>query len=46
MHPAIPRFDGYYDHWKILMENFLRSKEYWHVVSDGMPELTVAMTDA
>ena len=29
---AIPRFDGHYDHWSILMENFLRSKEYWPIV--------------
>ncbi|KAH0713656.1 hypothetical protein KY289_009615, partial [Solanum tuberosum] len=35
---AIPRFDGHYDHWSILMENFLRSKEYWQVVVDGIPE--------
>jgi len=35
---AIPRFDGYYDHWSILMENFIRSKEYWQVVVDGIPE--------
>lgn len=27
--PAIPRFDGHYDHWARLMENFIRSKEYW-----------------
>jgi hypothetical protein len=26
--PAIPRFNGHYDHWSMLMENFLRSKEY------------------
>jgi len=26
---AIPKFDGHYDHWAMLMENFLRSKEYW-----------------
>ena len=26
--PAIPRFDGHYDHWAMLMENLLRSKEY------------------
>ncbi|KAJ8899056.1 hypothetical protein K2173_010209 [Erythroxylum novogranatense] len=30
--PAIPIFDGHYDHWSMLMENFLRSKEYWQVV--------------
>ncbi|GMI66347.1 hypothetical protein HRI_000304000 [Hibiscus trionum] len=46
--PAIPRFDGHYDHWSMLMENFLRSKEYWHVVESGItePEQGVAMTDA
>ncbi|KAL0287793.1 UNVERIFIED_CONTAM: Retrovirus-related Pol polyprotein from transposon TNT 1-94 [Sesamum angustifolium] len=44
--PAIPCFDGHYDHWGMLTENFLRSKEYWQVVSDGIPELTAAMTDA
>ncbi|CAN6694767.1 unnamed protein product [Malus baccata var. baccata] len=30
--PAIPRFDGYYNHWSMLMENFLRSKEYWDLL--------------
>ena len=30
--PAIPKFDGHYDHWAKLMENFLRSKEYWNLV--------------
>ena len=36
--PAIPRFDGHYDHWSMLMENFLRSKEYWHLVETGYAE--------
>ncbi|KAM3219164.1 hypothetical protein P3L10_023695 [Capsicum annuum] len=36
---AIPRFDGHYNHWSMLMENFLRSKEYWPVVSIGVQEL-------
>nr|DAD28179.1 TPA_asm: hypothetical protein HUJ06_029647 [Nelumbo nucifera] len=46
--PAIPRFDGHYDHWSKLMENFLRSKEYWQVVSEGITEPTTntTMTDA
>lgn len=35
--PAIPKFDGHYDHWAMLMENFLRSKEYWHLVETGIP---------
>jgi hypothetical protein len=34
--PAIPKFDGYYDHWSMLMENFLRSKEYWSLVENGV----------
>lgn len=36
--PAIPRFDGHYDHWSMLMENFLRSKEYWNLVETGFVE--------
>nr|DAD48258.1 TPA_asm: hypothetical protein HUJ06_018195 [Nelumbo nucifera] len=36
--PAIPRFDGHYDHWSMLMENFLRSKEYWDIVENGVTE--------
>ncbi|XP_068336488.1 uncharacterized protein [Pyrus communis] len=36
---AIPRFDGHYDHWSMLMENFLRSKEYWNLVEN---EITAA----
>ncbi|KAF2318018.1 hypothetical protein GH714_041345 [Hevea brasiliensis] len=35
--PAIPKFDGHYDHWSMLMENFLRSKEYWSLVENGVP---------
>nr|DAD39485.1 TPA_asm: hypothetical protein HUJ06_013808 [Nelumbo nucifera] len=37
--PAIPRFDGHYDHWSMLMENFLRSKEYWSLVETGYKKL-------
>ena len=29
-------FDGYYDHWAMLMENFLHSKEYWSIVENGI----------
>lgn len=44
--PAIPRFDGHYDHWSMLMENFLRSKEYWDLVETGydVPEEGVTLT--
>ena len=34
---SIPKFDGHYDHWSMLMENFLRSKEYWDLVENGIP---------
>ena len=37
--PAIPKFDGHYDHWAKLMENFLRSKEYWHLVEHGIADI-------
>lgn len=35
--PSIPKFDGHYDHWSMLMENFLRSKEYWTLIENGIP---------
>ncbi|XP_019257875.1 PREDICTED: uncharacterized protein LOC109236113 [Nicotiana attenuata] len=44
--PAVPKFDRYYDHWAMLMENFLRSKEYWGLVEDGIPAAAEDMTDA
>ena len=46
--PAIPKFDGHYDHWSMLMENFLRSKEYWSLVETGVPAATegVVLTEA
>ena len=36
--PSIPRFDGHYDHWSMLMENFLRSKEFWGLVEISYDE--------
>jgi len=38
--PAIPKFDGHYDHWAKLMENFLRSKEYWHLVEHEITDVS------
>ncbi|KAF2305158.1 hypothetical protein GH714_002665 [Hevea brasiliensis] len=35
---AIPHLDGHYDYWSMLMENFLRSKEYWTVADSGIAE--------
>ena len=42
MQPAIPKFDGYYDHWAMLMENLLRSEEYWDLVEK---EISAAIED-
>ena len=44
--PAVPKFDGHYDHWAMLMENFLRSKEYWGLVENGIPAAAEGLTDA
>ncbi|KAL6208632.1 hypothetical protein ACLB2K_019579 [Fragaria x ananassa] len=50
--PSIPKFDGDYEHWSMLMENLLRSKEYWSLVETGIREpanlevLTVAQRKA
>jgi len=38
--PAIPKFDGHYDHWAKLMENFLGSKEFWHLVENGIADVS------
>ena len=35
--PTIPKLDGHYDYWCMLMENFLRSKEYWNLIEQGIP---------
>ncbi|KAH0678451.1 hypothetical protein KY284_019536 [Solanum tuberosum] len=44
----IPHFDGHYDNWSMLMENFLQSKEYWPIVEDGIgaPAEGEALTNA
>lgn len=34
--PAIPKFDDHYDYWSMTMENFLRSKEMWSLIKDGI----------
>ncbi|KAM0043888.1 putative RNA-directed DNA polymerase [Helianthus debilis subsp. tardiflorus] len=36
--PSVPRFDGDYDHWSLVMETLLRSKEYWVVIENGFKE--------
>ncbi|KAM7493801.1 hypothetical protein LguiB_028410 [Lonicera macranthoides] len=41
---VIPRFDGHYDHWSMLMGNFLRSKAYWQVIFNGITKPTSGTT--
>lgn len=35
---AIPKFDGDFEHWSMLMENLLRSKEWWDLIEKGYVE--------
>jgi len=41
---AVPCFDGHYDHWSMVMENFLRSKEYWLLIKPAIEEPKVGTT--
>ncbi|GAU31928.1 hypothetical protein TSUD_271130, partial [Trifolium subterraneum] len=43
--PTIPKFDGYYDHWAMLMENLLRSKEYWSLIETGIVPVPANATE-
>ncbi|MCI41388.1 retrovirus-related Pol polyprotein from transposon TNT 1-94, partial [Trifolium medium] len=43
LQPQIPKFDDHYDHWSMLMENLVRSKEYWSLIEEGV---TVAPVNA
>ncbi|XP_022042121.1 uncharacterized protein LOC110944782 [Helianthus annuus] len=38
--PSVPKFDGDYDHWCMVMETLLRSKDYWVVIENGFREPT------
>ncbi|GKB83567.1 putative RNA-directed DNA polymerase [Tanacetum coccineum] len=42
---SIPKFDGDYDHWQMLMENLLRSKEWWHLIDPGYVEPEAGTTE-
>ncbi|KAI7745570.1 LOW QUALITY PROTEIN: hypothetical protein M8C21_001843 [Ambrosia artemisiifolia] len=35
----VPKFDGDYDHWSMVMKNLIKSKECWSVVESGYPEI-------
>lgn len=32
----IPKFDGDYEYWAMLIENLLRSKEWWELIETGI----------
>jgi hypothetical protein len=34
--PSIPKFDGHYDPWALVMENLLRSNELWDLIETGV----------
>jgi hypothetical protein len=36
--PSVPKFDGDYEHWSLLMKTLLKSKEYWVVIEPGYTE--------
>ena len=36
--PCVPKFDGDYEHWSLVMENLLRSKEYWSAIQSSFEE--------
>lgn len=35
---SVPKFDGDYEHWSMLMKTLLKSKEYWVVIEPGYTE--------
>ncbi|MCI51768.1 retrovirus-related Pol polyprotein from transposon TNT 1-94, partial [Trifolium medium] len=43
LQPQIPKFNGHYYHWSMLMENLIRSKEYLSLIEEGV---TVAPVNA
>ncbi|PNX59026.1 hypothetical protein L195_g051210 [Trifolium pratense] len=36
LQPSVPKFDGYFEHWSMLMENLIRSKELWPLIETGV----------
>ncbi|XP_074328427.1 uncharacterized protein LOC141666336 [Apium graveolens] len=43
--PAVPKFDGDYDHWSLVMENLLRSKENWGIIDPRFDDLKTTLKD-
>ena len=40
----LPQFDGHWDHWSEVMENFFRAKALWNVIETGYEEPIDATT--
>ncbi|KAD4178309.1 hypothetical protein E3N88_26900 [Mikania micrantha] len=40
---CVPKFDGDYDYWSLVIETLLRSKEYWGAIVDGYEEPRAGM---
>ena len=42
----LPQYDGHWDHWSEVMENFFRAKGLWDVIETGFeePEITTVLT--
>ncbi|KAL1193737.1 hypothetical protein V5N11_029890 [Cardamine amara subsp. amara] len=34
----LPNFDGHWDHWSEVMENFFRAKGLWSIIENGYEE--------
>ncbi|GAU25732.1 hypothetical protein TSUD_216620 [Trifolium subterraneum] len=43
LHLQIPKFDGHYEHWEMIMEILIRSNELWELIEVGV---TVAPPNA
>lgn len=41
----IPKYDGFHDHWFMLLKNLLCSKEYWGLIEHGVA-IAIALADA
>lgn len=35
---TIPKFDGNFEHWSMLMENLIQSKEWWDLIEEDYVE--------
>lgn len=42
----LPQFDGHWDHWSEVMENFFRARGLWRLIETGFeePSITTVMT--